>query len=77
MLPWELIHGQWHPIFDGHVEVQKAAALSSHSADSNKSEIAIVCDTEDAQMAKTFAASAVSTRQDKGWCFRHPNHLLP
>ena len=81
MLPWELIHGQWHPIFDGHVEVQRAAGLINprvyHSADSNKSEIAIVCDTEDAQMAKTFAASAVSTRQDKGWCFRHPDDLLP
>jgi hypothetical protein len=55
MLPWELIHGQWHPIFDGD-ECRRRRALSTHSADSNKSEIAVVFDTEDTRMAKAFAA---------------------
>jgi hypothetical protein len=36
-------YGQWRPIFDGHVEMQRAADLINprvyHSADSNKSEI--------------------------------------
>jgi hypothetical protein len=36
-------YGQWRPIFDGHVEMQRAAGLINprvyHSADSNKSEI--------------------------------------
>jgi hypothetical protein len=35
-------YGQWRPIFDGHVEMQRAAGLINprvyHSADSNKSE---------------------------------------
>jgi hypothetical protein len=55
-------YGQWRPIFDGHAERQKAAGLSNprvyHSADSNKSEIVIVFDTEDTKKAKDFAASA-------------------
>jgi len=55
-------YGQWRPIFDGHVEMQKAAGLLNprvyHSADSNKSEIVVVFDTEDTRMAKAFAASA-------------------
>jgi hypothetical protein len=55
-------YGQWRPIFDGHVEVQRAAGLINprvyHSADSNKSEIVVVFDTEDTRMAKAFAASA-------------------
>jgi hypothetical protein len=42
-------YGQWRPIFDGHVEVQRAAGLINprvyHSADSNKSEIVVVFDT--------------------------------
>jgi hypothetical protein len=54
-------YGQWRPIFDGHVE-QKAAGLFNprvcHSADSNKSEIVVVFDTEDTKKAKDFAASA-------------------
>ena len=41
---------QWRPVFDRHVEMQKAARLTNprvyHSADSNKSEIVIVFDTE-------------------------------
>ncbi len=55
-------YGQWRPIFDGHVEVQRAAGLINprvyHSADSDKSEIVVVFDTEDTRMAKAFAASA-------------------
>ncbi len=38
-------YGHWRPLFDGHVEMQKAAGLTNarvyHSADSNKSEIVI------------------------------------
>ena len=55
-------YGQWRPLFDGHAERQKAAGLSNprvyHSADSNKSEIVVVFDTEDTRKAKEFAASA-------------------
>ena len=54
-------YGQWRPIFDGHVEMQRAAGLINprvyHSADSNKSEIVVVFDTKDTKMAKEFAAS--------------------
>jgi len=56
-------YGQWRPIFDGHVEMQRAAGLINprvyHSADSNKSEIVVVFDTEDTKKAKDFAASAL------------------
>jgi hypothetical protein len=55
-------YGQWRPIFDEHVEMQRAAGLFNprvyHSADSNKSEIVVVFDTEDTEKAKDFAASA-------------------
>jgi hypothetical protein len=55
-------YGQWRPIFDRHTEMQKAAGLSNprvyHSADSNKSEIVVVFDTKNTEMAKDFAASA-------------------
>ena len=55
-------YGQWRPIFDRHAEMQRAAGLTNprvyHSADSNKSEIVVVFDTEDTQKAKDFAASA-------------------
>jgi hypothetical protein len=55
-------YGQWRPIFDGHVEMQRAAGLINsrvyHSADSNKSEIVVVSDTEDTKMPKDFDASA-------------------
>ena len=54
-------YGQWRPIFDGHAEMQKAAGLSNprvyHSADSDKSEIVVVFDTDDTTKAKEFAAS--------------------
>jgi len=55
-------YGQWRPIFDGDVERQKAAGLSNprvyHPADSNKSEIVVVFDTDDTKKAKDFAASS-------------------
>ena len=55
-------YGQWRPIFDQHAEMQKAAGLVNprvyHSADSNRSEIVVVFDTEDTKKAKEFAASA-------------------
>jgi hypothetical protein len=55
-------YGQWRPLFDGHAEMQKAAGLTNprvyHSADSNKSEIVVVFDTENTKKAKDFAASA-------------------
>ena len=54
-------YGQWRPMFDAHVEAQRAAGLINprvyHSADSNKSEIVVVFDTEDTKKAKEFAAS--------------------
>jgi hypothetical protein len=54
-------YGQWRPKFDAHAEVQRAAGLINprvyHSADSNKSEIVVVFDTEDTRRAKEFAAS--------------------
>ena len=44
-----------------HVEAQRVAGLINprvyHSADSNKSEIVVVFDTEDTKKAKEFAAS--------------------
>jgi len=51
-------YGHWRSIFDGHVEMQRAAGLIYHSADSNKSEIVVVFDTEDTKKAKDFADSA-------------------
>jgi hypothetical protein len=52
--------GQWRPIFDEHVGMQRAAGLFNarvyHSADSNKSDIVVVLDTEDTK--KASAASA-------------------
>ena len=55
-------YGQWRPIFDQHAEMQRTAGLINprvyHSADSNKSEIVVVFDTEDTKKAKEFAASA-------------------
>ena len=55
-------YGQWRPLFDGHAEMQKAAGLTNprvyHSADSNKSDIVVVFDTESTKKAKDFVASA-------------------
>jgi hypothetical protein len=54
-------YGQWRPIFDRHADMQQRAGLINprvyHSADSNKSEIVVVFDTEDTKKAKDFAAS--------------------
>jgi hypothetical protein len=48
-------------MFDAQVEAQRTAGLINprvyHSADSNKSEIVVVFDTEDTKKAKEFAAS--------------------
>jgi hypothetical protein len=49
-------YGQWRPVFDRHAEMQRAAGY--HSADSNRSEIVVVFDTEDTKKAKDFAASS-------------------
>jgi hypothetical protein len=55
-------YGQWRPTFDQHAEMQTAAGLTNprvyHAADSNKSEIVVVFDTEETKKAKDFAASA-------------------
>jgi hypothetical protein len=55
-------YGEWRPIFDQYAEMQRGAGLLNprvyHSADSNKSEIVVVFDTEDTKKAKEFAASA-------------------
>ena len=60
-------YGQWRPIFDGNIEMQKAAGLSNprvyHSADSNKSEIVVVFDTKDTKMAKDLSSRFASTRR--------------
>jgi hypothetical protein len=49
-------YGLWRPIFNEHAEMQKAAGLTNprvyHSADSNKSEIVVVFDTEDTKRAE-------------------------
>ena len=54
-------YGHWRPLFDQHAETQREAGLINprvyHSADSNKSEIVVVFDTEDTKKAKEFAAS--------------------
>jgi hypothetical protein len=54
-------YGQWRPVFDRHAEMQRAVDLSNprvyHSADSNRSEIVVIFDTEDTKTAKDFAAS--------------------
>jgi hypothetical protein len=60
-------YGQWRPVFDRHAEMQRAAGLSNprvyHSADSNKSEIVVVFDTEDTKKAKDFAAKSRAWRR--------------
>ncbi len=50
-----------------------------HSADSNKSEIVVVFDTEDTKKAKDFAASAgLKERSDgEGWSPGHSDNLFP
>jgi hypothetical protein len=48
-----------------HVAGPELREAATRSADSNKSEIAVVCDTEDTWIAKAFSASAVSTGKIK------------
>ena len=74
-------YGQWRPIYNQHPEMQKEAGLINprvyHSADSNKSEIVVVFDTEDTKKAKAFAASPDPQRSnDGGWCARYPYDLF-
>ena len=53
-------YSKWRPMFDAHVEKQKAAGLSHpkvlRSAD-DKSELVIIFDDMDTKKAKEFAAS--------------------
>jgi hypothetical protein len=77
-------YGHWRPIFDGHAEMQKAAGLTNprvfHSADSNKSEIVVVFDTEDTKKAKAFAASCLGRSQgsdDESRCRGYAYNLFP
>ena len=75
-------YGQWRPIFDQYAEMQRGAGLLNprvyHSADSNKSEIVVVFDTEDTKKAKEFAASAdLKEAMAKARCFGHPDNLFP
>ena len=54
-------YAKWRPMFDGHVEMQKAAGLTHprvmRSAD-DKNEIVIIFDDMDTKKAKEFAHSA-------------------
>jgi hypothetical protein len=74
-------YGLWRPIFDGHATAQEAAGLSNprvyHSADSNKSEIVVVFDTEDTKRAKAFAASTDLEHDDGGRRRRYTDGLFP
>jgi len=74
-------YGQWRPVFDRHAEMQRAAGLINprvyHSADSNKSEIVVVFDTEDTKKAKDFAACRTSKGDGEGWGSRRPDNLFP
>ena len=60
-------YGQWRPIFDGHVEMQRAAGLINprvyHSADSNKSEIVVVFDTRIPKRPRTSLLRPISRRR--------------
>jgi hypothetical protein len=75
-------YGEWRPIFDQHAEIQRAAGLINprvyHSADSNKSEIVVVFDTEDTKRAKEFATSAdLKEAMMKAGVVDTPNNLFP
>ena len=54
-------YGQWRPIFDQHVEMQRGAGLLNPRSiipPTAISEIVVVFDTEDTKKSKEFAASA-------------------
>ena len=54
-------YGKWRPMFDAHVQKQKAAGLTHprvlRSAD-DKNELVIIFDDMDTKKARDFAASA-------------------
>jgi len=53
-------YSKWRPMFDAHVDKQKAAGLSNprvHRSADDQSEIVIVFDTMGTKRAKEFAAS--------------------
>jgi hypothetical protein len=75
-------YGQWRPVFDRHAEMQRAAGLINprvyHSADSNKSEIVVVFDTEDTKKAKGLRCIVGPQRGDgEGWGSRRTDNLFP
>ena len=75
-------YGLWRPIFNEHADMQKAAGLTNprvyHSADSNKSEIVVVFDTEDTKRAKAFATSTdLRGNHGQGWRCRYTDDLFP
>jgi hypothetical protein len=62
--------------------MQKAAGLINprvcHSADSNKSEIVVVFDTEDTKRAMKFSASFdLKETMEEAGVFGHTDNLLP
>ena len=70
-------YGQWRPIFDRHADMQKRAGLINprvyHSADSNKSEIVVVFDTEDTKRLRTSLHPLTSKkrwRRLESWTLR-------
>jgi hypothetical protein len=60
-------YSKWRPMFDAHVDKQKAAGLSNprvHRSADDKSEIVIVFDTKDTKMAKGFRCFAGAQGND-------------
>jgi hypothetical protein len=75
-------YGQWRPMFDAHVEAQRAAGLINprvyHSADSNKSEIFVVFDTDGREEGEGIRCiCGPQGSDDEGWGFGHPDYLFP
>jgi hypothetical protein len=67
-------YGQWRPMFDAHVEAQRAAGLINprvyHSADSNKSEIFVVFDTDGREEGEGIRCiCGPQGSDDEGWVF--------
>ena len=74
-------YGEWRPLFDQHAEMQRGAGLINpqvyHSADSNKSEIVVVFDTEERRRLRSSLIGRPQRSDGEGWCFGHPDNLLP
>ena len=74
-------YGQWRPIFDRHAEMQRAAGLINprvyHSADSNKSEIVVIFDTEDTTKAGLRCVGRPQRGDGEGWGSGRPDNLFP